>query len=151
MLCLSEKPNLYLTEAILLDIIEKCKSEGSYSLLIRTLGLVFSSREALGRSFHKTDKTNSPLSALLDRAPESLLRPPSDLNKEAVRSLQGEDKEEDSSDPSPIVPNSDDTIVDLQAVRRAFAALWSLPGNHHPHQTSCSMLFIRVSTNPKIR
>ncbi|XP_024945758.1 ubiquitin-protein ligase E3A [Cephus cinctus] len=122
------KPVPYLTEAKLLDIIERCKSEGSYSLLIRTLGEVFSSAEALSRSFQKTAKNDSPLTALLDRAPVSLLGPPGDLSKEAVRSLQGEDKEEDSSDPSPAVPYPDDTNVDLPAVRRAFAALWSLPG-----------------------
>ncbi|XP_035724686.1 ubiquitin-protein ligase E3A-like isoform X1 [Vespa mandarinia] len=123
------KSEPYLTEAKLLDIINKCKSEGTYSLLIHTLGEVFSSREALSRSFQKTEKNDSPLAALLDRAPDNLLRPPADLNKEAVRSLQGEDKEEDSSDPSPTVPpNDDDTSVDLLAVRRAFKALWTLPG-----------------------
>lgn len=118
----------YLTEAKLLDIIEKCKTEGSYSLLIRTLGEVFSCKESLSISFQKTEKSNSPLTALLERAPDTLLRPPADMNKEAVRSLQGEDKDEDSSDPSPTVPNNDDTSVDLPSVRRAFEALWSLPG-----------------------
>lgn len=122
------KQEPYLTEAKLLDIIEKCKVEDSYSLLIRTLGEVFSSGKALSLSFQKTEKSNSPLAALLERAPDTLLRPPADLNKEAVRSLQGEDKEEDSSDPSPTVPNNDDTSVDLTSVRRAFEALWSLPG-----------------------
>ncbi|XP_066585682.1 ubiquitin-protein ligase E3A [Prorops nasuta] len=122
------KSEPYLTEARLMEIIEKCKSEGSYSLLIRTLGEVFSRGEALSRSFQKTSKADSPLAALLDKAPDSLLRPPGDLSKEAVRSLQGEDKEEDSSDPSPVVPSDDDTSVDLPAVRRSFAALWSLPG-----------------------
>lgn len=122
------KQESYLTEAKLLDIIEKCKAEDSYSLLIRTLGEVFSSGKALSLSFQKTEKSNSPLTALLERAPDTLLRPPADLNKEAVRSLQGEDKEEDCSDPSPTVPNNDDTSVDLPSVRRAFEALWSLPG-----------------------
>lgn len=118
----------YLTEAKLLDIIGLCKSEGSYSLLIRTLGEVFSSAEALSRSFQKMEKDDSPLAALLERAPADFLSTPGDLNKEAIRSLQGEDKEEDSSDPTPSVPHPDDTSVDLPAVRRAFAALWSLPG-----------------------
>lgn len=111
-----------------MNIIERCKTECSYSLLIRTLGEVFSCAKALSLSFVKTEKSNSPLAALLDRAPDTLLRPPADLNKEAVRSLQGEDKEEDSSDPSPTVPNNDDTSVDLPSVRRAYEALWSLPG-----------------------
>ncbi|EZA49622.1 hypothetical protein DMN91_005559 [Ooceraea biroi] len=122
------KQELYLTEAKLLDIIEKCKMEGSYSLLIRTLGEVFSSGKALSMSFRKTEKSNSPLVALLEKAPDTLLRPPADLDKETVRSLQGEDKEQDSSDPSPTVPNNDDTTVDLPSVRRAFEALWSVPG-----------------------
>ena len=51
------------------------------------------------------------------------------MDKEAIRSLQGEDKEEDSSEPSPTVPSNDDTSVDLPAVRRAFTALWFLPGS----------------------
>ncbi|XP_026674769.1 ubiquitin-protein ligase E3A isoform X1 [Ceratina calcarata] len=122
------KQDPYLTEAKLLDIIERCKSEGSYSLLIRTLGEVFSCAKALSLSFQKTVKNDSPLAALLDRASDTLLRPPGDMDKEAIRSIQGEDKEEDSSEPSPTVPNNDDTSVDLPAVRRAFAALWSLPG-----------------------
>ena len=58
----------------------------------------------------------------------ALLGPPGDLNKEAVRSLQGEDKDEDSSDPTPVISHPDDTSVDLRAVRRAFTALWTLPG-----------------------
>lgn len=120
----------FLTEAKLLDIIQRCKSEGSYSLLIRTLGEVFSSAEALSRSFQKSAENDSPLAALLERAPVALLGPPGDLSKEAVRSLQGEDKEEDSSDPSPAIPHPDDTSVDLPAVRRAFAALWTLPGKN---------------------
>ncbi|KAH0554587.1 hypothetical protein KQX54_011685 [Cotesia glomerata] len=118
----------YLTESKLMDIIEHCKSEGSYSKLIRTLGEVFSSSEALSRSFQKAEKNDSPLAALLDRAPESLLKQPRDLSKEAVRSLQGEDKDIDSSDPSPTFPSVDDTTVDLEAVRRSFAALMTLPG-----------------------
>lgn len=92
------------------------------------MGEVFSCKESLSISFQKTEKSNSPLTALLERAPDTLLRPPADMNKEAVRSLQGEDKDEDSSDPSPTVPNNDDTSVDLPSVRRAFEALWSLPG-----------------------
>lgn len=118
----------YLTESKLMDIIEHCKSEGSYSKLIRTLGEVFSSSDALSRSFQKAEKNDSPLAALLDRAPESLLKQPRDLSKEAVRSLQGEDKDIDSSDPSPTLPSVDDTTVDLEAVRRSFAALMTLPG-----------------------
>lgn len=122
------KQDPYLTEAKLLDIIERCKTEGSYALLIRTLGEVFSCAKALSLSFQKAVKNDSPLAALLDRASDSLLRPPGDMDKEAIRSIQGEDKEEDSSELSPTVPNNDDTSVDLPSVRRAFNALWSVPG-----------------------
>lgn len=139
------KQELYLTEEKLLDIIKRCKAEASYSLLIRTLGVVFSSAKALSLSFQKTEKNNSPLAALLDRAPDTLLRPPADLNKEAVRSLQGEDKDEDSSDPSPTVPNNDDTSVDLPSVRRAFEALWSVPGAENIHLISDDCLILTRS------
>lgn len=118
----------YLTEAKLLNIISKCKSEGSFSLLIRTLGEVFSSSQALSRSFQKSSEQNFSFTAILDRVPSSLLCPFGDFSKEAVRSLQGEDKEEDSSDPPLVEPQLCDTIVDLPSVRRAFNALWSLPG-----------------------
>ncbi|XP_014207550.1 ubiquitin-protein ligase E3A [Copidosoma floridanum] len=118
----------YLTEAKLVDIIEKCKAESSYSLLIRTLGEVFSSSQALIKSFQKSEKNDSALAALLDKAPTSLLCSSKEMSKEAVRSLQGDDKEEDSCDSAPKVPQPDDTSVDLPAVRRAFEALWSLPG-----------------------
>lgn len=113
---------------------------------------MFSSGKALSLSFQKTEKNNSPLTALLERAPDTLLRPPADLNKEAVRSLQGEDKEEDSSDPSPTVPNNDDTSVDLPSVRRAFEALWSLPGikkkyNFVLNVTPTSISFLSTKLN----
>lgn len=91
---------------------------------------MFSCAKALSLSFQKTVKNDSPLAALLDRASDSLLRPPGDMDKEAIRSIQGEDKEEDSSELSPTVPNNDDTSVDLPSVRRAFSALWSVPGGN---------------------
>lgn len=102
-------------------------------------------------SFRKTEKSNSPLVALLEKAPDTLLRPPADLDKEAVRSLQGEDKEQDSSDPSPTVPNNDDTTVDLPSVRRAFEALWSVPGMKDARLTHSLTEYSVLSSNGEDR
>ncbi|KAJ8914588.1 hypothetical protein NQ315_017293 [Exocentrus adspersus] len=102
----------FLTEQSLYDIIDECESNDSYSPLIRTLGEVFSSIENLSKSFLQTELSSPHGSDVKG------------LNKEEVRSLEGEkDKDEDSC-----AESSKDKVlpVDLPAVRRAFAALFKL-------------------------
>ncbi|KAJ8984869.1 hypothetical protein NQ317_002708 [Molorchus minor] len=116
----------YLTEQSLYEIIDECETNESYSPLIRTLGEIFSSIENLSRSFftdggQHTDRCNICRSRIVKVRMEGAAK---GLNKEAVRSLEGEkDKDEDSC-----LENCSNTVlcVDLPAVRRAFAALFRL-------------------------
>ncbi|XP_052120401.1 ubiquitin-protein ligase E3A isoform X2 [Frankliniella occidentalis] len=140
-----EKPIPHITEEKLLKILETCKRESSYSLLIRTLGEVFSSADSLFHSFVKRIP-ESPLEALLDKAPPGDLRL---LKKEDVRTLEGDqDKDEDSQEaalrehcaqaalvlghcsrPVRVDIGIWDTYVDLPSLRRAYAALFEqVPG-----------------------
>ncbi|KAJ4451048.1 hypothetical protein ANN_02484, partial [Periplaneta americana] len=84
----------YINEEKLLKILETCKEESSYSLLIRTLGEVYSSADSLSQSFIK-QHPDSPIDAMLDKAPKDL----KNLKKEDVRIMEGDlDKDEDSQE-----------------------------------------------------
>ncbi|XP_034241266.1 ubiquitin-protein ligase E3A isoform X1 [Thrips palmi] len=138
-----DKPVPYITEEKLLKILETCKKESSYSLLIRTLGEVFSNADSLFHSFVKRIP-ESPLEALLDKAPPGDLRL---LKKEDVRTLEGDqDKDEDCQEEAMRAQTAMalghcsrpmgadigvwDTYVDLPALRRAYAALFDqVPGS----------------------
>ncbi|KAJ8931749.1 hypothetical protein NQ314_015281 [Rhamnusium bicolor] len=110
----------FLTEQLLYDIIDECETNESYSPLIRTLGEIFSSIENLSRSFVQTEVSSpTEVTSTVENTGEI-----KGLNKEEVRSLEGEkDKDEDScaeSSKNSVFP------VDLSAVRRAFTALFKL-------------------------
>ncbi|XP_063233453.1 ubiquitin-protein ligase E3A [Bacillus rossius redtenbacheri] len=125
-----DKPVPFLTEERLLGVLETCRREDSYSLLIRTLGEVYSSVESLSRSFPRAGP-ESPLDALLDRAPCDLHR----LKKEDVRTLEGEpDKDEDSKEQgagacSVARGSPDELPVSIPSLRRAYHALFQVPGH----------------------
>ncbi|KAJ8958329.1 hypothetical protein NQ318_017475 [Aromia moschata] len=110
----------YLTEQSLYDIIDDCEANDSYSPLIRTLGEIFSSIENLSRSFLQNE-ANTPTEVTSTIENTGGIK---SLNKEAVRSMEGEkDKDEDSC-----VEGSGNSVlpVDLPSVRRAFVALFKL-------------------------
>lgn len=127
----------FLDEKTLLDIIEKCKRVNNYSLLIRTLGHVFSNEESLKVSFVK-DKSSQQLTE--------------NLSKEDIRAMEvDEDKDKDSKETeeiaatsSPQVKNGDIT-VDIDSVRRAFSALFAIP--QHPFQCALINALIILSGN----
>lgn len=115
----------YLNEKILTNIIEKCIQQGSYSLLIRTLGQIFSSEESLKISFLK-EKDDFSYKEY--------------LTKEDMRAMEiDEDKDQDSkenfiSSDSKYAHylKSNEVTVDIYSVRRAFSALFAIP--NHPFQ-----------------
>ncbi|XP_059480098.1 ubiquitin-protein ligase E3A [Neocloeon triangulifer] len=125
-----EKSVPYLNEEKLLEILESCKREDSYSKLIRTIGAVFSNMESLLISFVK--KPNSPLEAMLSKAPSNLRN----LKKEDIRTLQGDlDKDEDSQEEAEKegecssqcqTSGPDEITLDLESLRRAYSALFSV-------------------------
>lgn len=121
-------------ENTLIEIIEKCKEEQNYSLLIRTLGQVFSCEESLKRSF-KRDITKDNLSKEDIRAMEV------DEDKDKDSSKEGSAEEErDSIDTKPVV-----LTVDVMSVRRAFSALFKIPD--HPFQRALINALIILSEN----
>ncbi|KAK7870299.1 hypothetical protein R5R35_011808 [Gryllus longicercus] len=125
------KPVGYLTEEKLVNILETCQKSGSWVLLIRALGEVFSRPVSLGQSFLQ-ETPDSPLEAILNKAPKDL----KNLKKEDVRTLEGEpDKDEDSQELAESVESGatsrlqyhstspDDIGLDFASVRRAYKAL----------------------------
>ncbi|PNF21690.1 Ubiquitin-protein ligase E3A [Cryptotermes secundus] len=127
----------YITEEKLLKILETCKQESSYSLLIRTLGEVYSSADSLSQSF--LIHAGSSIDAMLDKAPKDL----KNLKKEDVRTMEGDlDKDEDSQEVNQeegecsercqsrkSTSPSDDLRVDIPSLRRAYKALFEVPGS----------------------
>ncbi|GFR22660.1 ubiquitin-protein ligase E3A [Trichonephila clavata] len=124
---------LFLDENRLLEIIEKCKEEQNFSLLIRTLGQVFSSEESLKKSF-KSDITKDNLSKEDIRAMEV------DEDKDKDSSKEGGSSEEEPVDAKPPV-----VTVDINSVRRAFTALFKIPD--FPFQRAMINALIILSEN----
>ncbi|KAL0273410.1 UNVERIFIED_CONTAM: hypothetical protein PYX00_006078 [Menopon gallinae] len=136
---IKEKTLPYLTEEKLIQIINTCQENNSYSLLIRTLGEVYSNPESLARSFLKSEP-ESPIEVMLEKAGEKDLK---SLKKEDVRALEEDlDKDEDcheiemekvkmgensQSRKTLKRSNSVDTSVDVLSLRRAYAQLFKLP------------------------
>lgn len=120
-------------ENTLIEIIEKCKEEKNYSLLIRTLGEVFSREESLKQSFKK-DFTKD------------------NLSKEDIRAMEvDEDKDKDSSkegsgEDSDLIDSKHAVLtVDVLSVRRAFSALFKIPD--YPFQRALINALIILSEN----
>lgn len=96
-----------------------CHAEKSYSILIRTLGEVFSSRECIAASFQKTP--SSSIDAMLEKAPGDLRS----LKKEDLRTLEGDlDKDEDSCADKIVPVILHHTTVDFVSLNRAMKALY---------------------------
>lgn len=112
---------IYLDEAALLEMLDTCEREGSYSLIIRTLGLIFSSQESIAKSFQKVPKTS--IDEILDKVPQD----PKDMKKEDIRSLEGDlDKDEDCSDlrDQEEIEDPTKTTIDFPGLRRSMKKLY---------------------------
>ncbi|XP_076347770.1 ubiquitin-protein ligase E3A-like [Tachypleus tridentatus] len=111
----------FLSEKILLEIISKCQEEKSYSVLIRTLGEVFSNKESLVKSFLR-EEGNIVVSE--------------NLTKEHIRAMEiDQDKDQDTQETEENVCTTkigplklDDVTLDIESVRRAFLVLFGIPG-----------------------
>lgn len=64
------RKNPFVDEEKMMDLIVQCKTQNSYSLMIKTLGEVFSLRKSVATSFQKVPKTS--IDAMLDKAPGDL-------------------------------------------------------------------------------
>ncbi|KAG8176488.1 hypothetical protein JTE90_017543 [Oedothorax gibbosus] len=124
---------LFLDENSLLELIERCKKDQNFSPLIRTLGQVFSSEESLKKSF-KRDITKDNLSKEDIRAMEV------DEDKDKDSSKEGNGSEEEVIDTKPGV-----VTVDIESLRRSFAALFKIP--EYPFQRAMINALIILSEN----
>ncbi|XP_042898021.1 ubiquitin-protein ligase E3A [Parasteatoda tepidariorum] len=127
----SHQSVLSLDESSLLEIIEKCQTDNNFSLLIRTLGHVFSKEESLKLSF-KRDLTKE------------------NISKEDIRAMEvDEDKDKDSSSEDACMEETDVkpgvVTVDISSVRRAFSALFKIP--EYPFQRALINALIILSEN----
>ncbi|XP_055535236.1 ubiquitin-protein ligase E3A isoform X1 [Wyeomyia smithii] len=110
----------YLDEAKLRDLIAACERDNLDTPLIRKLGAIFSSYQAVALSFQK--KPCSSIDVMLERAPEDLKM----LKKEDLRTLEGDlDKDEDSlAEKLPDTKEKHHTSVDLNSLRRSMKSLY---------------------------
>ena len=92
----------YLDEEKLLEIMDCCEKSKNNSLLIRTLGIIFSNADYVSNSFQKRPK--SSVDEMLDRVPSPT---DSKWTKEDLRTLEGE-KDEDSME-----SKEDEKVIDL--------------------------------------
>ncbi|GAB6033283.1 Putative E3 ubiquitin-protein ligase HTD2 [Chamberlinius hualienensis] len=132
------KSVIYLTESRVKEMIAICEEEKTCSLLIRTLGSVYSDANALVRSFLR----------------DSLPVESHSLSKEDIRSSEADlDKDFDSKDEisvaksSQSVPNND-VSVDLDSLSRTYSALFSLPDL--PFQSALIHALISLLANTEL-
>uniref|UniRef100_T1IQC0 Ubiquitin-protein ligase E3A n=1 Tax=Strigamia maritima TaxID=126957 RepID=T1IQC0_STRMM len=131
--------SFYLTEAKLIEIINTCVASNNYSLLIRTLGEVYSKSEYLNRSFIKQRNGTETRAET--------------LTKEDLRAMEDDqDKDEDSKETNDTNDNwklkPDEVTVDVASLRRAYTALFQIPGL--PFQGALSNALLILSENAEM-
>lgn len=119
----------YLTEDVVYEILELCREREDYSPLIRVIGRVFSSAEALVQSFRKARQhTKEELKSLQGKDED---KDEDEKEKAACSAAAMEDESEASSSRngdspqgnSSQKPGPEDVSVDIEAVRRVYTRL----------------------------
>lgn len=111
-----------LNEKLLNDMIDACELTENFSPIIRALGLVFSSKEYVIKSFHRQAK--SSIDVILDRVQQpSAIKT---MKKEDIRTLEDDEKEKDSMVDEEQEKLNDPayTPVDLESLRRSMKRLY---------------------------
>ncbi|XP_055691470.1 ubiquitin-protein ligase E3A isoform X1 [Lutzomyia longipalpis] len=124
----------HLDEDIIQALVETSLEKNSPLPLIRSLGAIFSSTDAVAASFRARAVT--PIDLLLRKATQKDLR---NLTKEDLRSLEGDlDKDEDSSCAGKETPpETHETDVDVLSLRRSVKQLFGIddPDANKPKNT----------------
>lgn len=139
----------HLNESILNDLIDSCDETQNYSPIIRALGLVFSSKDYVIKSFQRQAK--SSIDVILDRVqqPSAI----ASMKKEDLRTLEDDEKEEDS------MADEDDeklndpafTPVDLETLRRSMKRLYEKkPQIYEPLDSALQSLATMVQLDMRI-
>ena len=104
------------------EMIDSCEATKNYSPIIRALGLVFSSKDYVIKSFQRQAK--SSIDVILDRVQQpSAIKT---MKKEDLRTLEDDEKEEDSMVDEEQERMNDPayTPVDLESLRRGMKRLY---------------------------
>lgn len=112
----------YINETKLNEMLDECDQTKTFAPIIRTLGLVFSSKEYVIKSFQRQAK--SSVDVILDRVQQpSAIKT---MKKEELRTLEGDEKDEDSMADENEAKSNDPsyTPVDLQSLRRSMIKLY---------------------------
>lgn len=111
----------HLDESKLNEMIDACEVTKNFSPIIRALGLVFSSKDYVIKSFQRQAK--SSIDVILDRVQPSAIKT---MKKEDLRTLEDDEKEEDSMVDEEQERLSDPayTSVDLESLRRVMKRLY---------------------------
>lgn len=119
-------------------IIEECKTEGSWSKLIRTIGSVFNNPDSMMLSFRKSTDVNPSKEEIrsmeVDQdkdTDEKEMDPDKEMDEVAAQEMTGI---ETSCDRNRASLGDDEVTVDLESVRRAYSELFSIPD--HPFQAA---------------
>lgn len=103
------EPVEYLNEQILDELIEECTKFHSYDRLVHAINEVFCSVKKLSKSFKRPPYVKLTSTAAASKLQEILGKSPQELNKEDLRTLEGEhDKDEDST----CIEDDDDVVND---------------------------------------
>ncbi|XP_030227892.1 ubiquitin-protein ligase E3A isoform X1 [Gadus morhua] len=118
----------FLTEDSVSVILGFCEEEGDFSALIRVIGRVFSSAEALTQSFRKTPTcsassggANGGAAVDADTEGETTAPPVDDTGGAAAAAASPASTKETAS--SPLGSNDDDLTLDVEGVRRVYDRL----------------------------
>lgn len=139
----------HLDEAKVDSMLDLCEQSKNYSPLIRALGLVFSSKEYVIKSFQRQAK--SSVEKLLDRVkqPSSIKT----MKKEDLRTLEDDEKEEDSMVDEEQEKLNDPayTPVDLESLRRSMKHLYEKnPQIYEPLDNALQSLATMVQLDMRI-
>lgn len=139
----------YLDEAKLNDMIDACEETKNYSPIIRALGLVFSSKDSVIRSFQRQAK--SSIDVILDRVQQpSAIKT---MKKEDLRTLEDDEKEQDSMVDEEQEKLNDPayTPVDLESLRRCMKRLYDKkPQIYEPLDNALQSLATMVQLDLRI-
>lgn len=146
---LNQEPTC-LDETKLNEMIESCEQSKNFSPIIRALGLVFSSKELVIKSFQRQAK--SSIDVILDRVqqPSAI----TSMKKEDLRTLEDDEKEKDSMIDEEQEKLNDPayTPVDLISLRRCMKRLHDRnPQIYEPLDNALQSLATMVQLDLRIR
>ncbi|CRK96978.1 CLUMA_CG010297, isoform A [Clunio marinus] len=122
----SSKEILFVDETKLNELMDLCEQTKDFAPIIRCLGSILYSKESVVKSFQR--KTKSSIDVIFDRVKPSSINT---MKKEDIRTLEDDEKEEDSMATEEETKLNDPTYtpVDVESIRRCMTRLFQLNPN----------------------